>query len=108
MRISEKKAVEDPVLRACAKRWPALQHYKMNGMGKRSWPDQMFMIPGGKPFFIEFKSPGEEPTPLQWVQIRRMQADGYEVSVFDDKDEALAAIERRVTAALRHDRRKAT
>lgn len=99
MRISEKKAVEDPVIRGCKTRWPFLEHRKMNGLGARSWPDQMFMIPGGKPFFIEFKSPGEDPTDLQATKISRLKKDGYDVEVHDNKDSALKAIALRMCSA---------
>ena len=101
MRISEKKAVEDPTLRKCRKLWPGLMHRKMNGMGFRSWPDQMFMIPGGKPFYIEFKSPGEVPTTQQAEMIERMKGDGYDVEIHDDKDQAVEAIRARMQAYLR-------
>lgn len=33
---------------------------KMNGLGYRGWPDQMFITPTGKVFFIEFKRPGSD------------------------------------------------
>jgi hypothetical protein len=99
MRLSEKKTVEDPTLRHCKKHWPRLKHYKMNGMGKRSWPDRMFLIPGGCPFFIEFKSPGEEPTLLQANTIKGLTEDGYDVEVHDDKDKAIEAIAKRIFGA---------
>jgi hypothetical protein len=39
---------------------------KMNGLGYRSWPDQLAIKPGVKPgLWVEFKRVGEDPTPLQ-------------------------------------------
>jgi hypothetical protein len=69
---------------------------KMNGLGDRSWPDRMFMIPGGKPFFIEFKRPGNKPTPLQEHTIRGLKEHGYDVEVHDDSDQAIRAIRARL------------
>lgn len=98
MRVSEKKAVENPTLRYCKKHWPRMKHYKMNGMGKRSWPDRMFLIPGGRPFFIEFKAPGEEPTVLQANTIKELIEDGYDVEVHESKDTAIAALALRIAS----------
>lgn len=96
MRISEKKFVEDPVMRYCKKRWPELEGKKMNGLGQKDWPDRMFNIPGGFPFYIEFKSPGEEPTPKQAYMIAKLKRQGYDVEVHDSKETAIAAITRRM------------
>ena len=38
--------------------------------GVDGWPDRIFLIPGGRPFFIEFKAPGEEPNPRQAFRIK--------------------------------------
>ena len=62
---------------------------KLAAQGQRSWPDRLFLIPGGKPLMIEFKAPGEMPRPdqLQCHNILRML--GYQVEVCDDADDAL-------------------
>lgn len=58
--------------------------------GSAGWPDyQFFPPPGGSsvarpPFFIEFKAPGSEPTPLQWLKIKLLRSLGYEVFIVDD------------------------
>ena len=72
---------------------------KMNGLGNRSWPDRLFPIPGGKPFFIEFKRPGEKPTELQAHMHQQMKETGYDIEVHDNKDEALDALQKRLIAA---------
>ena len=103
---------------------------KNNGMGQRSWPDRTFWIPlqspsattkaladeaeewqasGHKshlrifatPFLIEFKRPGEEPTPLQWDTIKHLRAAGYDVEVHDSKESAIAAIQKRLPTGQR-------
>jgi hypothetical protein len=69
---------------------------KMNGMGFNSWPDRMYMIPGGKPLFIEFKRPGEEPTPLQEDNHKMLRELGYDIETHTDAEEAFASIKRRL------------
>lgn len=101
MRVSEKKFVEDPTLRYCKKHYPELDCKKMNGLGQKDWPDRMFNIPGGRPFYIEFKSPGEEPTPKQAHTIAKLKRQGYDVEVHDSKETAIAAINLRMRDATR-------
>lgn len=45
-------------------------HYKLNGMGKMGKPDQLFVLPNGYAWFVEFKRVGEEPSPLQLIEAR--------------------------------------
>lgn len=40
-------------------------HCKMNALGSKGKPDQLFLTPHGFYFWIEFKRRGEAPTPLQ-------------------------------------------
>lgn len=59
------------------------------------WPDVLFLMPAGKPAFIEFKAPGETPRKLQWHRIKTLGKLGYDVNWFDDSKKAcrwLAAI----------------
>ena len=72
---------------------------KLQGPGNRSEPDYIFRIPGGKPFLIEFKRHGKEPTPLQSETIAGWIADGYDVEVHDTKESAIAAITDRLARA---------
>lgn len=99
MAVGEIKGVENPTLVAIKKRWPRLKVRKMNGLGYRSWPDRMFCIPGGKPFYIEFKAPGKDLEPLQAKLIKELREDGYDVEVHDNKDNAMRAISKRMEAA---------
>lgn len=123
---TEKAGVEMPVVRWALDR--GIRSRKMNGMGSRSWPDRVFFLPGkngekkqtgpswwndialklphftpedgpdGRLFFIEFKRPGEEPTPLQWDTINSLRAAGFDVEVHDNAEEAIAALQRRLAA----------
>ena len=69
---------------------------KLNITGNTGWPDRLFFIPGGRPLFIEFKRPGEEPGPKQRHIHAVLKHNGYEVQVHDSIDGAVDAIKRRV------------
>ena len=63
------------------------------------WPDDLFLIPGGRPLFIEFKRPGKEPTPLQYHRLGELRDLGYTAIWTDSADEACSAIASAVGAA---------
>jgi hypothetical protein len=65
---------------------------KLNLRGNRGWPDRIFLIPGGRPLFIEFKRGDEEPDPLQAHRHDVLRKLGYDIEVHHVREEALAAI----------------
>ena len=69
---------------------------KLNVQGNRGWPDQMYMIPGGRPFYIEFKRKGEVPRELQKYIHGILKERGYDVEVHDDSEQAICAIQKRL------------
>lgn len=50
-------------------------------------PDRLYLLPGGTAVFVEFKSTGEEPRPLQRVVMRRIKRLGFEVHVVSNLEE---------------------
>lgn len=72
---------------------------KLNVKSNTGWPDREFFIPGGKPFLIEFKRPGEPLSRRQELIIERLRYARYDVEVHDNADEAFRAIAKRVDAA---------
>jgi hypothetical protein len=60
------------------------------------WPDRLFFIPGGRPFLLEFKERGYEPTAKQSYIHDMLEELGYDVAWTDDEEAALAAIQARV------------
>lgn len=51
-------------------------HFKLNGMGNRGKPDQLFVPPGARPIFVEFKRPREPLSPLQRYWARQLVKRG--------------------------------
>lgn len=60
------------------------------------WPDFLYLIPGGRPLFIEYKAPGNKPTPLQAHKIETLKGLGYDVMVADTADKAIEALAARM------------
>lgn len=49
-------------------------------------PDRMYLLPGGRALFIEFKSTGKRPTRIQEHTIGRIQKLGFTVLVVDSPE----------------------
>lgn len=52
------------------------------------WPDDLYLIKGGRPLFIEMKAPGKVPTPKQEEKIELLVAAGYDVEWVDSVEDA--------------------
>jgi hypothetical protein len=94
--------VRDPVVKWAKAH--GIEHQRMSfarGV-KRAFPDDCFLVPGGRPFFVEFKAPGEEPTALQTYRGCRLLELGYDVCWTDSTDAARTALILRVGAAAVH------
>lgn len=96
-KLLEVKHVQGPTVAWARKN--GCRAVKVQGPGNRSQPDYMFLIPGGRPFFIEFKRPGEVPTELQTHTIHEYVYDGYDIEVHDSKVSAIKAILERLSHA---------
>lgn len=57
---------------------------KLVNMADRGWPDRLFAGPFGCSFYVEFKKPGEQPTPLQAMVIKWLRDNGHTVYVVSD------------------------
>ncbi|MDE9499348.1 VRR-NUC domain-containing protein [Xenorhabdus bovienii] len=60
--------------------------YKFVSPGRRSVPDRICILPGGRVVFVECKAPGEKPRPDQLREHERLRAVGCEVVVLDNKN----------------------
>ena len=61
------------------------------------WPDYLFLY-SGTVLFIEFKSPGAKPEPLQRHIIGLLRAAGFQVEVVDNVVNGKAIIRRFIDA----------
>ncbi|OTA14633.1 nuclease [Xenorhabdus vietnamensis] len=60
--------------------------YKFVSPGRRSVPDRICILPGGRVIFVECKAPGEKPRPEQLREHEKLRALSCEVVVLDSKD----------------------
>lgn len=65
------------------------------------WPDVLFLIPGGRALFIEFKSLGKEPTKKQYKKLGYLKEAGYKARWTDNLEQSILWIDR----AIRRGRR---
>jgi len=63
---------------------------KFTSPGRRSVPDRIVTLPGGRVVFVELKAPGKKPTELQGRDHARRRALGCDVRIIDSKDDANA------------------
>jgi hypothetical protein len=59
--------------------------YKFVSPGRRSVPDRIVLLPGGRIVFVECKSPGKAPRADQLREHERLRA-GLNVVALDSKD----------------------
>jgi hypothetical protein len=81
------KEIEQKIIRA----YPNALALKIH---KRDWPDRLFLLPGGRLFFVEFKRGGENLRPGQELAKLALETRGFKVYHVDDisRGEALFAL----------------
>lgn len=60
--------------------------YKFSSPGHAAVPDRLFVMPGGRVFFIEFKAPGKKATTPQSREHARLIGQGADCYVVDGVD----------------------
>jgi hypothetical protein len=63
---------------------------KFTSPGRRSVPDRIVSLPGGRIIFVELKAPGKTPSRLQLRDHERRRAMGFDVRVIDNLEDARA------------------
>ena len=71
-----------------------LLQYKFTSPMRAAVPDRMFIVPGGKLFFIEFKREGAAPTPQQVREHARLVTWGVAVYLIDTVTDGKAVVDR--------------
>jgi len=60
--------------------------YKLQCPGSDGMPDRLVCLPGGRVFFVETKSPGKTPNPLQACRHLELLRLGFTAWVCDSKE----------------------
>ncbi len=77
-----------------------LKYYAASATG---WPDRIVLMPGGVTAWVELKSKGKRPTPLQRTRLERLREMYFMADVADSREdidtlvELLEAESRRLT-----------
>lgn len=71
--------------------------YKFTSPAHAAVPDRLFILPGGRMFFCEFKRRGQKPTPAQEREHKRLRAYNVPVFVIDNVDDGLRMIDEMLT-----------
>lgn len=73
--------------------------YKFTSPNRRAVPDRLFIVPMGNVFFVEFKSPGNKPTPPQEREHYRLASAGVRVYWTDNVEQGIAIINKEISDA---------
>ncbi len=69
-----------------------VEAYKFTSPARSAVPDRLFIAPGGRIWFCEFKREGEKPTIPQAREHERLRVLGVRVYVIDNTDDGKAMI----------------
>jgi hypothetical protein len=67
--------------------------YKFTSPARAAVPDRLFILPGGRMFFCEFKREGQKPTIPQEREHKRLRAYDVPVFVIDNVDDGLRMVD---------------
>ena len=67
--------------------------YKFTSPAHAAVPDRLFVLPNGRMFFCEFKRQGQNPTPAQEREHKRLRAYDVPVFVIDNVDAGLRMVD---------------
>jgi hypothetical protein len=62
------------------------QCYKLHAIHQQGLPDRLVLLPDGRVFFVELKSPGKKPTRIQEIVHARLRILKQVVMVLDSKE----------------------
>ena len=68
-------------------------NYKFTSPQRSFVPDRIFIAPGGRMLFVEFKQKGKKPTAMQAREHERLREQGCLVYVIDSVESGKAMID---------------
>jgi hypothetical protein len=74
--------------------------YKFTSPAHSAVPDRLFILPGGKMFFCEFKREKQKPTPAQEREHLRLRQHNVSVFVIDNVDDGLHLVDEMLAGAV--------
>jgi len=80
-KLTSRERLEKEIETTIVDRFPgtvAIKQYR------RNWPDRLFLLPGGRCFFVEFKRKGKTPRSGQKLVIKKLRERGFTVYVIDN------------------------
>lgn len=90
-------SIEDEVVKWAKKNKFLTPKVKFTEAG---YPDRMFVSPYGHTIFIEFKRPGEEPSPLQYHRLSELTKRGVPATWCDNVLEAIGILKSSLETAV--------
>lgn len=97
--MTPEKKVQNPVIAYAEHLGCKVIRFYFGRGATTGWPDVLFLIPGGRPLFIEFKAPGNEPTKKQARKIEILRELGYAACWTDSVEEGKIMIDEAMEAA---------
>ena len=79
------KAIEQKLVKAVRARGGIAPKFVSPGFS--GVPDRLILLPDGKCGFVEVKTPGRKPRPLQESRIRLLRQLGFKVYVLDGAEQ---------------------
>lgn len=89
-------SIEAAACAAIQDEWPKARIRKLNGGGQRGWPDRLVCLPGGAIVFLEFKRPGGDVRPDQFLVVTELRKLGCLVAVVQSTEEAMHACQQAI------------
>jgi hypothetical protein len=74
--------------------------YKFSSPNRVGVPDRMFVAPYQRVFWIEFKSKGKQPTPVQEREARKLTNCGFDVYLIDNVEDGKEVIDNEARNAI--------
>ena len=71
-----------------------IEAIKFNSMNRAAVPDRIFIAPGNRIFFVEFKRLGQRPTVAQEREHARLRTLGCNVYVIDNINDGIELVNR--------------